>query len=103
MKVDNADHASLLFRTLISKGYILNEQEYEYWLKIELFGMFLYSLGKLSLTFDNFKDRSVIDLVHFFYDSRSIEDTPELLACFGIFQDGGERWSKCIMEYCFSP
>jgi hypothetical protein len=76
MDLDNADHASLLFRTLLAKGYSLEQHEYEYWLKVELFGMFLYSLGKLTLSFRTFKDRNINDLIHLFYGCRNIEDTP---------------------------
>lgn len=49
--------------------------------------MFLYSLGKLTLSFEKFKDKKVIDIIHLFYDSRNVEDTPELIRCFEIFQD----------------
>lgn len=77
--------AASIMAELLRKGYHFSEQDYEYYIKIELFSMFLYSLGKLSLSFSDFENKSITEIIQLFYDAKNIEDTPLLIRCFDIF------------------
>lgn len=95
MKHDNGDMGGLLLRDLLQKGYLFSEGEYQYMLKVELYSMFLYSLGRLSLDFGEFREMKIGEILHLFYGSRNIEDTPLLRRCFDVFGEGsGEGEGK---------
>lgn len=51
LKYDYADMAAVVLGNLVRKGYVLRDEEMESYLKVELYCLFLYELGKLSLSF----------------------------------------------------
>jgi hypothetical protein len=67
LRYDYADAAAGLIRALQAKGYELSVGEREYWLKVEVYGVLLYELSKLSLGFDFLRGMTVGEVLHYFF------------------------------------
>jgi hypothetical protein len=86
LKFDYADAASALLRCIKKKGYFLSEKEEEYWLKVEMHCLFLYELGKLSLSFASLQQQTLNQILHYFFSNFDHTQTPLLRNCFSLFE-----------------
>jgi hypothetical protein len=62
---------------LLLKGYHLSEEEMEGYLKVELYSLFLYELGKISLKFEEIEAMTVGEILHYFFTHEGVEFTSE--------------------------